>query len=166
MAEVLRNLTQRLRERAVGAAVASGVGVAHRALYDNLAPYHRVMGNLRRFNEGILPLGYAILGGMANLVGWDDALALGIYKEIEAAYDEMARKLPFCFAKDASNIACFNLDPNTQVSIRVDGSAVNVNVSTDASGNVTITLPSALSAGKHKIIVSTTSKAYYGEVVV
>jgi len=166
VAEVLRNLTQRLRERAVGAAVASGVGVAHRVLYDNLPQYHRVMGNLRRFNEGILPLGYAIIGGMANLVGWDDALALGIYKEVEAAYDEMARKLPFCFAKDASTLQCFNLDPNAAVSVKVDGSAVSVNASTDANGNVTITLPSALSAGKHDVIVSTTAKAFYGKVVV
>lgn len=166
MAEQIRAVINRLREKAIGTVVASGVSVADKALYDNVAGYHKMMGNLRHFKDGILPLAYAFIGGAFNLYGWDDAITIGIYKEIEGAYEAFVRKSPFCFASDASTIKCFNLDPNAAVSLKVDGSAQNVTANTDANGNVTITLASPMPAGKHEIQVATTKKAFYGFVVV
>jgi hypothetical protein len=166
VAEQIRAVINRLRDKAIGTAVASGVSLADKALYDNVAMYHKAMGNLRHFKDGVVPLAYAFIAGALNFYGWDDAITIGIYKELEGVYEAFVRKSPFCFASDASTIKCFNLDPNASVSLKIDGSSVSVSASTDANGNVTISLSSPMSAGKHEIQVATSKKAFYGFVAV
>jgi len=64
----------------------------------------------------------------------------------------------------ASNVVeVFNLDPSDTVTLKIDGSPVNVTVNTDANGYASITLPSALSAGVHQIQACTRFKCAFAE---
>jgi hypothetical protein len=58
-----------------------------------------------------------------------------------------------------------NLDPNANVEVWVDGTKQSFQTAptTDANGNVTITLSTALSAGVHKVLVHTGFRATYTE---
>jgi len=78
------------------------------------------------------------------------------------------REEPFLVPLDLQTIEVFNLDPNANITVVVDGSEVSFSTTptTDGNGYAKITLPSALSEGTHKILVHTGFKAVYAEVYV
>jgi hypothetical protein len=83
----------------------------------------------------------------------------GVYK----ALNKLTRREPSVVLTDTSTIEAINLDPNKNVEVWVDGSKVSFQTAptTDASGNATITLPQALAAGAHQVMVHTGFRAAY-----
>ena len=78
------------------------------------------------------------------------------------------REEPFLVPLDVQTLEVFNLDPNANVKVIIDGSEVSFTTAptTDGNGYAKITLPSALSEGTHKILVHTGFKAVYAEIYV
>lgn len=78
------------------------------------------------------------------------------------------REEPFLVPLDTQTIEVFNLDPNANVKVIIDGSEMSFTTAptTDANGYAKITLPSTLGEGVHKILVHTGFKAAYAEVYV
>jgi len=85
----------------------------------------------------------------------------GVYK----ALNKLARREPSVVLTDTSTVSVINLDPNKAVEVWVDGSKVSFATAptTDGNGNATITLPSALAAGTHKVMVNTGFRAAFTE---
>jgi hypothetical protein len=85
----------------------------------------------------------------------------GVYK----ALNKLTRREPSVVLTATDTVEAINLDPNASVEVWVDGSKVSFTTAptTDANGSVTITLPSALSAGVHKVLVHTGFRAAYTE---
>jgi hypothetical protein len=88
----------------------------------------------------------------------------GVYKTL----NKLTRREPSVVLTDTSTISVINLDPNKTVEVWVDGSKVSfvtasTTDTTDGNGNATITLPSALAAGTHKVMVNTGFKAAFVE---
>ena len=83
----------------------------------------------------------------------------GVYK----ALSKLTRREPSIVLTDTSTVDVINLDPNKTVEVWVDGSKVSFTTAptTDANGNASITLPSALAAGTHKVMVNTGFKAAF-----
>ena len=85
----------------------------------------------------------------------------GVYKTL----NKLTRREPSVVLTDTSTVDVINLDANKTVEVWVDGSKVSFATAptTDGNGNATITLPSALAAGTHKIMVNTGFKAAFVE---
>jgi hypothetical protein len=85
----------------------------------------------------------------------------GVYK----ALNKLTRREPSVVLTATNTIEAINLDPNASVEVWVDGTkqTFTTTPTTDANGSVTITLPSALPAGVHKVLVHTGFKAAYTE---
>jgi hypothetical protein len=81
----------------------------------------------------------------------------GVYK----ALNKLTRREPSVVLTATNTVDVINLDANKTVEVWVDGSKVSFTTAptTDASGSATITLPSALSAGAHQVLVHTGFKA-------
>jgi len=128
--------------------------------------YKNVTARLKEYEE---PVFYIVLGFVGIELGkkqkyleyLDIAFTIGIVKLVNVFL-----KTPFAIATDASTIEVKNLDASKPVSLYIDGSSVNINVTTDSSGNATIKLSTAMSSGKHNILVHTGFKAWFGTVVV
>jgi hypothetical protein len=87
---------------------------------------------------------------------------------IKDAYNE-AMKTPFAYADDASTIEIWGFDASKPVHVVIDGAEVSFSTrpTTDANGYAKITLPSAMSAGLHTLVVWTEGgKAWAGPAVV
>jgi hypothetical protein len=168
VAEALRGIIEKIREKAIGSGIAGLSLVLNDVMYENIAFVHKYLGYLRQAKDCVVPLGYGAVGLGFNLMGSDEALTVGIASGLKGVFDALVFKKPFAFAKDPSTIQVYNLDPNDTIQVIVDGSAVTFATApmTDSNGNATITLPSALASGKHEIIVKTSKKAFYGAVAV
>ena len=85
----------------------------------------------------------------------------GVYK----ALNKLARREPSVVITATDTVEVINLDANKTVEVWMDGSKVSFATAptTDANGNASITLPSALSAGVHKIMVNTGFRAAFTE---
>jgi hypothetical protein len=83
----------------------------------------------------------------------------GVYK----ALNKLTRREPSVVLTDTSTVDVINLDANKTVEVWVDGSKVSFGTAptTDASGKASITLPSALAAGAHQVLVHTGFKAAF-----
>jgi len=81
----------------------------------------------------------------------------GIYDALAVAIKDK----PKVVVSAPDTVEVFNLDPSDTVSLKIDGSAVNVNVNTNADGYASIKLPSALSEGVHDIQACTRVKCAY-----
>jgi len=83
----------------------------------------------------------------------------GVYK----ALNKLTRREPSVVLTATNTIEAINLDANKNVEVWVDGSKVSFQTAptTDANGNVTITLSQALTAGAHQVLVHTGFKAAY-----
>jgi len=102
-----------------------------------------------------------------------ERLPVLVYRAVRAGgsfgvYDAFAvtiKDKPKVVITDAKTVEAFNLDPNANVSIYVDGSAVSLPspVTTDGNGYAKITLPSALSEGVHKVLVHSGFRAAFTE---
>ncbi len=73
-------------------------------------------------------------------------------------------KAPFCYASDANTIVCYNFDV-TNVSLKIDGATVTYTAS-GTPEELTLSLTTPLSAGKHDVLVSGNKVAWSGKVVV
>jgi hypothetical protein len=172
VAEAIRGIIEKLREKIVEKGVGGGIAglslVLNDVVYENVAFIHKYLGNLRQAKDCVIPLGYGAVGLGFNLMGADESLTVGIASGLKGVFDALVFKKPFAFAKDPSTIQVYNLDPNDTIQVIVDGSAVTFATApmTDSNGNATITLPTAMSSGKHEIIVKTSKKAFYGAVAV
>lgn len=126
--------------------------------------YKNVVVKLKQFEE---PLFYIIVYAIAKfgkgkieyLAYLEIALMYGVYK-LGRFY---LVKPPFGILVDATTIEVYNLDPDTSISVYVDGNAISFTTApkTDSSGNAKITLPNALASGEHKILVHTGYKATF-----
>jgi hypothetical protein len=85
----------------------------------------------------------------------------GVYK----ALNKLTRMEPSVVLTATNTVDVINLDANKTVEVWVDESKVSFTTAptTDASGKASITLPSALSAGVHKVMVNTGFKAAFTE---
>jgi hypothetical protein len=85
--------------------------------------------------------------------------SFGVYK----ALNKLTRREPSVVLTDTSTIDVINLDANKTVEVWVDGSKVTFTTAptTDANGKASITLPSALAAGAHQVLVHTGFKAAF-----
>lgn len=161
-------IINKLKEKGLNYGVASLTLLANDMLFDNVAFIHKYLGYLRQAKDAVIPSIYGIVGTIMNLPGGDEAFTLGVASGLKGVLDAFVFKKPFAYAKDASTLEVFNLDPNDNITVIVDGSTVSFTTAptTDGNGNATITLPSPLAAGKHEIIVKTSKRAYYGAVAV
>lgn len=163
----LQDIINKLREKAVGIGVGGLTLIGEDALFENIAGYHKFMGKLKQAHKGILP---SIIGVVGIATGYisEEPLVVGLANIIDGLYKFYIDKKPFAYAVDSTTIEAFNLDANANVSVSIDGTAVSFTTppKTDANGYVKITLPTAMSSGKHEIVVSTGKKAFYGVVVV
>jgi len=102
-----------------------------------------------------------------------DRIPMLAYRAIRAGgsfgvYDAFAVTIsdkPKVVITDASTVEAFNLDPNAEVTVFIDGSGIRLTepVSTDGNGYAKIVLSSALSEGVHKVLVHTGYKAAFSE---
>jgi hypothetical protein len=168
VAEVIRGIIEKLRDKAIGSGVAGLTLVLGDVAYENVALIHKSLGNLRQAKDAVIPTAFGVIGLALNLVGAEDSLAVGVAKALKGVFDALIFKKPFAFAKDAKTIEVFGLDPNEDVQVIIDGSAVSFTTppTTDSNGHVVIELPTELSAGKHELIVRTSKKAFYGAIAV
>jgi len=83
----------------------------------------------------------------------------GVYK----ALNKLTRREPSVVLTATNTVDVINLDANKTVEVWVDGSKVSFTTAptTDANGNASITLPSALTAGTHQVLVHTGFKAAF-----
>jgi len=70
---------------------------------------------------------------------------------------------PSVVVTSTTEVEAFNLDPNTGIEVFVDGSSAAVRGTTDGSGYAKVTLPTALDAGTHKVLVHTGFRSAYVE---
>jgi len=168
MSEQIRAFIDRLKEKAIGSGVGGLTLILNDTLYENVSFIHKYLGYLRQAKDMVVPMSYSLIGMVMNLPGADESLSIGIASGLKGVFDAFVFKKPFAYAKDASTIEVFNLDANETITVIIDGSEVSFSTepTTDANGNATIKLPSALSSGKHDLIVRTSKKAFYGAIVV
>jgi len=85
----------------------------------------------------------------------------GVYK----ALNKLTRREPSVVLTATNTVDVINLDPNKTVEVWVDGTKQTFSTAptTDANGNASITLPSALAAGAHQVLVHTGFKAAFVE---
>lgn len=167
MSEVLRKIERVLMDKAVGTGVGALGLVTEEELFENIAAYHKALGTLRQAHKGVVAAGLGLAGIIIDIKGVDDALSVGLAEMLYGGYEALVKKKPFCKANSGTEIECWGLDANATISsIKVDGNDVTVSATTDANGYVKITLSSALSSGKHDLVVVTGKKAFYGVIVV
>jgi len=163
----LQDIITKLREKAIGTGISGLTLVGERALYENIAPYHKYMSMLKQAHKGVLPTIVGVIGVGTGFLS-EDPLVTGLANMIDGAFEFFIEKKPFVYAPDASTLEIFNFDANADVSVTIDGSAVSFQTApkTDANGYAKITLPTAMASGKHEVVVKTTKKAWYGFVAV
>lgn len=169
MSEVIRDFVNNLRSSLIGTIAAGTTVIVDNQLFTSMAQYHKAMGKLRHFREGLMPIVYSLIAGSLRLPGAYESVSIGLFKELEALYREMVIKEPFCYAPSSTQIECWNLDPNVPIGLIVDGTSTVApaqNVLTDSAGHVVITLSTALSPGKHEILVQGRAKGFHGYIVV
>jgi hypothetical protein len=168
VSEQLRVIYQKLTEKGIGSAVAGGVKIIDDAVFENVAVYHKYLGMLRQVRSGVIPAVVGVVGVLGNIPYTEESLAVGIADLLKGAYDALVAKKPFAYAKDSTTIKVFGLDANENITVIIDGSAISFTTppKTDGYGNAEITLPSALSSGRHDLIAKTTKKAVYAIIVV
>ncbi|MER3407481.1 MAG: hypothetical protein C4294_18135 [Nitrospiraceae bacterium] len=151
----------RLLSKTPGSAIAAGVGIVESLANENLAPYHSTLNRLGHMKTGVVELASGIALYYFDILGGEELTTVAIRDLISSAFDQFAAKKPFGFLASADTIEVRNLSPNAAVQVIVDGSSVGVQATTDGSGNATIKLSSALSKGKHNIVVIAGSKAVH-----
>lgn len=170
MSQIIENLKSKFEESAEGGAVGSLAIIIHRLAKENVGAYYRLASKLELMDDAILPSIYGLIGGFAGekfeLPGWDYALSVGVAELVKGLYVRFVEKKPYIVVPDSSHVNAYNLTPNSSVTLIIDGTQQNVTATTDANGNVSITLSTALSSGKHEIIVTAGKKSAYAVVVV
>jgi hypothetical protein len=85
----------------------------------------------------------------------------GVYK----ALNKLTRREPSVVLTATNTVDVINLDPSKTVEVWVDGTKQTFSTAptTDANGSASITLPSALAAGAHRVLVHTGFKAAFTE---
>jgi len=170
MSQVIEKLRSKFEGSVEGGGIGSLAMVIHRLAKENLGPYYRLASKLELVDDAILPSIYGLVGGFASdkfeLPGWDYSLSIGVAELFKGLYARFIEKKPFIVVPDASHVNAYNLTPNSSVTLIVDGTQQNITATTDANGNVSITLSSALPSGKHEIVVTAGKKSAYAVVVV
>jgi hypothetical protein len=132
------------------------------------ATYKYTVVNLRQYTDPTVKIGVSLIdlfipqikqlpyvGDWLGLLG-----RIGVSDALKVVIDKPA----FCYAKDENTIMCYNFD-TTSVTVKVDGSAVTPTISGTAE-ELTISLPSPLSAGKHDLVVTGNKVSWAGKIVV
>jgi hypothetical protein len=130
--------------------------------------YKNVTKYAKRFDESVLPIAVGVVGVVIRQDVLRKMLIVGLMLAIKDAYNE-AMKTPFVYADDASTIEIWGFDASSGVHVVIDGTEVTFTTrpTTDANGYAKITLPSAMSAGLHTLVVWTEGgKAWAGPAVV
>jgi hypothetical protein len=172
VAEAVARFREKFEESAVGGGISAIQIIIHRLLKENVAQYYKAVSKIEKLDDGVIPAVYGLVGGLladrVELPGWDSALSVGIAEVLKGVYARYVQKEPIVIALDASTIEVYNLDANAEVKVVIDGSAVSFQTApkTDSNGYAKITLPSAMSPGKHEIVAMTSKKAAYAKVVV
>jgi hypothetical protein len=132
------------------------------------ATYKYTVVNLKQYTDGAIKVGVSLIDlfipqvkqlpyvgdwlGLLGRIGVSDALKVIIDKPT------------FCYAKDENTIICYNFD-TTVVSVKIDGSTVTPTISGTAE-ELTLSLPSPLSTGKHDLVVVGNKVSWAGKIVV
>ena len=165
MAQVLREITRiDVPTTLLGGALLIGT----KELQKQAFWYKNVTKFAKRFDDSVLPIAVGVVGIVIRQDALRRMLVLGLMLAIKDAYDE-AMKSPFVYANDASTIEIWGFDASKPVHVVIDGTEVAfaTRPTTDANGYAKITLPSAMSAGLHTLVVWTEgSKAWAGYAVV
>ena len=116
-------IIEKLRAKAVSAGIGGASGglalVLSSALYENVPLVHKYLGELRHAKDAVIPVAVGVAGLALDIEGVDNAVVVGVAEGIRGAFDTFVFKRPFAFAKDASTIKVFNLDPNEAVEVWV-----------------------------------------------
>jgi len=131
--------------------------------------YRYVTKQVGRFDESVLPLAVGIAGVITRNALLQKMLIVGLMLAINDAYLDYVAKEPWVVAKDASTLQLKNFDAGSRVHVVIDGAEVSFTTAptTDSAGNATVTLPSPMSSGLHKLVVYTEGgKGWAGYVVV
>ena len=166
MAEVLRQITRiDIPTTLVGGACLIGSYEARKQDFW----YKNVTKNVRRFDDAVLPIAVGIVGIIIRQPVLQKMLVLGFMVAIKDAYLEYYAKEPWVRANSETELEMWNFDASSVVHVVIDGSEVTFSTAptTDANGYAKVTLPSAMAAGLHRVVVWTEGgKAWAGFVVV
>jgi hypothetical protein len=128
-----------------------------------------VIKTLKNWTDTVLALivsvvAYALLANTLPEYGVRAVRVLGSWGVKEAILVGI-RHRPGVVISATNTVEVFGLDGGKEVEVWVDGSRVSFSTppKTDANGYAKITLPSALSAGVHKVLAHTGFKAAYTE---
>jgi len=166
MSQVFDKIKEKTMEKSTGVGLSVISVLISKYAVENIPPVYRFSGILKTGTYGVIPVIVGAVGTYMDVKGADDTLSFGLARMIEGLADFYVMKKPFCHAKDASTIECYNLDANVPVKVYVDGDEITFTEAptTDGNGKVTITLPSELPSGTHNIVVLAREKAFYGVV--
>lgn len=164
----LNVLIDKLRNVGLGSAVSGALLVGGKFIYENFGLIHKSLGYARNANKSVVPLVYGIVGSIMGLPGGEESLTVGLAEGLDGLVDAFVIKKPFAYAKDSLTIEVFNLDPDSNIDVYIDGTKITFTTSpkTDAAGHAVITLPSEMSAGKHEVLIKSSVKAWAGAVAV
>ena len=162
MAEVLRRIDL------TTTALVAGVYIGQEVLPEQGFWYKNVTVNAKHFDPAALPLAVGLVGFLTRRPPFDKMLIIGLAEAIRDTYRAYVAKKPIVVAKDASTLYIENFDANSAVSVVIDGKPVTFTTppTTDASGKATITLPSPMASGVHKVVVYTAGGASWAGVAV
>jgi hypothetical protein len=170
LSQVVEKLKSKFEESLEGGAIGSLAVIIHRLAKENVGAYYRLASKLELMDDAILPSIYGVVGGFASdrfeLPGWDYSLSVGVAELVKGLYARFVEKQPYIVVPDASHVNAYNLTPNSSVTLIIDGTPQQITATTDANGNVSITLSTALASGKHEIVVTAGKKSAYAIVVV
>jgi len=164
MAEVLRQIT---RIDIPTTVLGGGLLIAAKELRKQSIWYKNVTKYAGRFDEATLPIAAGVVGTVIRQPVLQKMLIVGLMISIKNAYDEFTKE-PWVYAPDALTLECKYFDANSRVNVVIDGATVSfaTEPTTDANGYAKITLPTAIEAGVHTVIVWTGGgKAWSGIVV-
>lgn len=162
MAVRMEDITKRLMDLAVDGVGMWGVSKA----IEYIKPYTVKM--LKQYNDPALKLSLSlvdlVLPQIKQLPYVGDWLGLIGRRGVEDFLYLIVDKKPTCWAEDENTIKCVNFD-TTSVSVKIDKVDVTPSISGTAE-ELTLSLPSPLSAGAHDLVVTGDTKSWSGKIYV
>lgn len=156
--------------------IAVGIEGATMAVYEYAINYLKtqkfllgVIKTLKNWTDTVLALvisivSYVLFANTLPEYGVRAIRVLGSWGVKEAILVGMKYR-PAVILPETDTIEAFGLDPSKPVEVWIDGQKITFETApkTDGSGYLRTTLPTELSAGKHKVLIHTGFKAAYTE---
>ena len=162
MAYRIEDIGKRLIDEAIDGVGMWGVSKA----IEYVKPYTIKM--LKQYNDPALKIAVSlvdlILPQVKSIPYVGDWLSLAGRRGVEDFLYLIVDKKPTCWAEDENTIKCVNFD-TTSVSVKIDKASVTPSISGTAE-ELTLSLPSPLSAGAHDLVVTGDTKSWSGKIYV